>query len=161
MLSLIFFPYGGSDRCRREGGNSIGLGAASREWSKTKSVAPIHGGKWDFPSPRGKNRALGTNPDALGRRIVTTAVETPGVPPQILWELGLPGASGCLVPNQHFEPLELKTPELPLKWFRGRRSWGRVKGPASSSGFSSQQDESRDVRSGTGKHLYIYIYMCI
>lgn len=122
---------------------------------------PHPGGKRDFPSPRGTNRALGTDPEARGRGIVTTTVEAPGEPPQVLWELGLSGASECLVPNQHFEPLELKPPELPLKWLWGRRSWGRVKGPASSSGFSSQREESRDVRSASGKHTDINIYIYV
>lgn len=61
---------------------------------------PIHGGKWDFRSPRGESRALGTNLGALERWMVTTTVETAGEPPQILWELRWPGASECLVPNQ-------------------------------------------------------------
>lgn len=59
MLSLIFFSYGGSDRCRRESGNSIGLGTASREWSQTESVTPIRGGNGIFPAPEGQTGLWG------------------------------------------------------------------------------------------------------
>lgn len=80
-------------------------------------------GKMGFSQSQRGNLGLGMDTDALGRQLVTTTVETPGEPSQILWELGLLGASECLVPNQPSEPLELKTPELSLKWPQGRRSW--------------------------------------
>lgn len=160
MLSLIFFPTGeATDAAGRAGTASASAphpGSGARP-----SQSPPSGGETGFSQPQRDKQGFGDRPGGTGKGDCDhNSGSSWGATPSSLGT-GIFGSIRVLGAKPAFWATWTKNPRIALKMAMGEEIWGRMKGPASSSGFSSQGEESRDVRSASGKHTDINIYIYV